>query len=1413
MTRSSARSASSRAALGLALSVTLALAFGAGQAAAQCGNGVLDAGEQCDDHNTRDDDCCTSTCELVECPIQPSSVVGWEEMGPFSVGGRVTALTIDPADSMRALVGSPAGGIWQTLDGGGSWQVVTPWLAATPISALAVDPTDPEVVVAGTGSIGDGGSVGAGIGIIRSPDGGASWRQVTIGQVVPYVSSLLFWTEEPDRLLVGSDLGVLRSLDGGETFEYVLQGQAISDLVRDPLDPDTVVAPARSGLFVSRDRGETWDRISTWPLLETDEQGAGTAAVAVSHLTPGLLYAVVQVFAAFNETDRALLLRSTDGGETYDLLDPPAGLCGDGATCGYGLALAIHPDDDDLLLLGGDRLFRSDDGGASWVALADQVSKVHEIRVHSEGALVAAATGVAAIGPSWTEAIPSNDGLAIAGVLSLDASPEPEPRLLAGTADTGTILGVGGAAPWQVVLGPSEQAGTARFDPFDDDRLFAAKPHGRFFRSDDGGQSFVPIQDGLDLDQASAAVTPLEPSTLVPDLLFTGLLQPFESTDGGDSWHVFRPEGFPEVSTIAASQVDPDRVYFALSSGATLFKADDIHTEALPITEEPNHRITSVFLDPAAENVVYAALANTASQTGRVFKSWNFGVDWQDISPPGLPTTTSIVKDSYGALYVGNAEGVWRSANDGFSWARFQAGLLGSAVSTLRLGVDRIYAGTPGRGVYSMPVLGLTSIESIPTGQLFWVDGELVRTPHFVLWPPGSTHTVEPYLLQTRSSRQIFGSWSDGGAISHEVVAGDGTTAITAAVRNLFRLDLSAEPASGGSVVVDPPTADRFFLENRVVSWVAIPAPDHRFVGFTGNPSGGQGGFGFAVMDRPRSVVAHFEPLSMTVETEPPGLALTIDGRRTPTPRSFTWEVGSVHTFAADELVDLDPADPVVLAFDSWSDLVGREHQFTMRRDTFVASIEARYVTIVPSLEVPAGGARSVRTEGRRVAPRYAALTLDAGAAEAPPSLQIIRGEIGGEIVTEVAVAPGGRRYDAHVVVEGGTGIGRTRLVIHNPGAEEAVVDLLLRDRDGLPLVARYGVMRVAPGGREVALLEELASLADPYEGLLSLISDQPILVSCQEIRSNLRPSTFLDPILVIPHLEADRGVPDDAELQTLLLTPDTIHRLVLANPGAASLSGSVEIVDESGQPLALADGQPSTRSYAVPAGGFEVIGFSAASPGGPGVPVSARIHIDPGSGQEPPLVQLVEEQAVDPGQGNPVFLPRTIPPSQLAVSFALPVDLARRDTGAILTNPSPSAPVTVSFELLDESGSVEDTTEIVLAADRQRLVLVGELFPGIPADHRGSVVASSGAPIWTVGVLRLVNGRGEQILAGFPAPGTEAPDPNGGPATVYPFAVDGDSWSSEWWLLGSLSNGATAVGLTFTGERGEPLRLPMEWP
>jgi len=1373
-----------------------------------CGNGVLDPGEACDDHNTRDDDCCSSACSLVDCTALAESLVSWSEMGPFSVGGRVTAMAVDPRDSSHLLVGSPAGGIWASIDGAESWQALTPWLAVTPISALAIHPDDDRIIVAGTGSITDGGSVGSGIGILRSEDAGTTWFQMTNGQIVPYVTSVHFWEEEPARVLAATDLGVLVSVDGGTSFEWKLQGQAISIFARDPFDLDSVYATSRSGLFMSNTRGDGWTRVSSWPLLETDAQGAGTTGLAVSQQTPGLVYAAVQVFASFSETDRALLLRSSDGGATFDELALPDGLCRAADSCGYGLSIAIDPNDDRRLLLGGDTLFASSNGGVSWDEVEAEIAKVHELAVHAGGAYAAGASGVSVVNPEWDGGTAQNDGLAITSIVSLDVSAEEEPRLLAGTADTGTIMGTGEQPTWSVILGNREPAGTARFDPFDDDRLYAAKTHGRFFRSDDGGESFSAIQEGLDLSQDSIPVTPFEPSPMVPETLFTGLLQPFHSTDGGDTWQVFRPEGFPEVSLMASSSVDPDRLYFALSTDATLFKADDIHTDTFVVTDEPNHRITSIFLDPGAENILYTTLTNTGSHTGRVFKSWNFGADWQDVTPPGLSATTSITKDPYGALYVGSAEGVWRSANDGFSWARFQNGLLGSDVSALRLGRDRIYAGTSGRGVHSVPVLGLTSIESIPDGQLFWVDGELVRAPHFVLWDPGSVHTVEPYLLQTGVSRQVFGSWSDGGTPINEVVIGTGTSAVTAAIRNLFRLELTASPANGGNIVIEPPTADRFFLENTVVSWVAVPNRDHRFARFTGDLSGGQDGLGFAVMDRPREVVAEFEPLTMAVGTVPAGFEVTVDGERTFTPRSFNWSVDTVHTLGADEFIDIDPGDPAVLAFDGWTDLFGLEHNLTVRRDTFITSLDATYITIIPELDIPRGGSRVVRTEGVRPAPRVASLAISASGSESPATLQFVRGTMDGELITEVALTPSSQRLDSHSYVEGGSDFGRTRLVVHNPGVEEATVDLLLRDESGSGLVARNGVFRVPPGGRRWGFLNELIALDDPYGGLLSILSDQPVVVSVQSVRENLRPTTFIDPIMVIPFLEADRGVPTSPRIQTLLLTPTTEHRLALSNPGPAPISGSLRIQNDAGNLLDLADGFPPVLSYQIPSGGYEILRFRAAETGTTGPPSTGRVVLTPAGNGIAPLVQLIEEQTVGDSMSGPLILARSIPPSQGCAGSLIPVDLSRRDSGLILGNRSLVGSASVDMSLIDSNGVDVASTTVSVPAGGQILALVREVFPAAGDDFQGVVTSSCGAETDAVGVLRQLNGRGEQILAGFPALDASS----GGGEGVFPFAVDGDSWSSEWWQIGWWLESPATSTFEFLGDEGEVIHLPMEW-
>lgn len=1360
---------------------------------------------------------------LLVFPTARAQEPGWVEIGPSSVGGRVTTLAADPRDPRHLVAGTPAGGLWRSTDGGQVWQTLAPWLAATPLSAVAISPVDANLLIAGTGTLSDGGSVSPGIGLIRSADGGTSWSLAGALASGLYVAAILVDPTEPSRVLVATDIGVKLSTDGGTSFTGALEGDAVSTLVRDPLRSGTLFASGRGGLYRSDDRGSSWVMTAEWPLRASDTFGVGTTDVTISARTAGLLYATIQVLGDLSRTDRALVLRSRDGGKTFEELAAPP-FC---SSCGFAQAIALDPLDDARILLGGDALSVSTDAGETWRAVSGEVAGVRRILVLADRVLVAGTSGVASLDSEWSRATTLNRGLAVTSVTSLDASRESPPRLLVGTADSGTLVAVPAdpSPTWRVIHGDREATGPARFDLFDPERLYVSTVGGRLFRSDDRGDSFRPIVQGLDFGQASSVLAPIEPSPLVPGTLFTGRMQLFRSTDSGDSWAGYRPPGSPEIARIAVSTVSPDRVYFAVSRGANLFKADGIGTELLPISSDPDLSVTSIYLDPDAENVLYVTLANRSAQTGRVFKSYDFGLSWQDVSVPGLATPSSIVKDSFGALYIGSSDGVWRSPNDGSSWSPFSKGLLASGVSTLRMADRTLFAGTNGRGVFRIPLEELVTIDSIPTGLQILVDGQVVTTPYFARWARGSVHRIEPVLLQNDDTRQVFVSWNDGGASDHAVTTTTGREWYTAAIRQSHRLRTAVAPDAGGSLLLDPPSSDGFYVDRSFTTLIAVPSSEYRFTGYSGDLSGSDGILGFAVMDRPRSVRALFEPLLLVARSEPAGISLTVDGTSSTTPISFQWASGSVHTVSAPDLVD-SGSGALPLAFDGWSDFGEREHSVGMRRDTFVTDLTARYIPTITTLAVPPSSSRFLKTPGQGDAPRLAALLLlPAAGAPAPEALHVLSGLVDGTVVSELATVSSEPRLLSQAYIEEGEEAGRTRITAYNPDETEAVVDLVLRGLDGTPIQTTTAAFRVPARGFTVQFLSDLLSFPGQIRGLLTLVSNRPLAVSIHSMRENLRPSSFLDPILLAPFNDADRGVPSSAAVQSLLLTPDTVHRLAVSNTGLVGLSGSLSFLDESGAPLAveLETGPATTAGYRLPPGGTALFRFRVPAQGAAGTEVrTAQVRIlprndqavrtlalRPGNGQPAPMVQLVEERTVGSTSGRPVVLPRTVPPSRSVTRFLVPVDLARRDSGVVLTNRL-SRVITATLTLRDGGGATVGSVDVLVPAGGQVAISCRSLFPAAGAlkgTLTGSVAGPIGAAVDAVGFLRRVNERGEELLAGFPVLDGE---PGGNDVVpVFPLALDGDSWHSEWSLWNATA-GELVTRLVFQAD-GRTIYFPFE--
>ncbi len=793
-----------------AVAAAAMLLAGAAPAYGLCGDGIFDPGEACDDGNLSDADCCSASCTLQACSVPAQPGVAWQALGPFDVGGRVTALAVDPSDPDTLLIGTPAAGVWRSEDRGASWAVIAQWLDAAPVSALAIDPAQSDRYFVATGVLQDSGTVGDALGSLWTNDAGQTWSFQSDPTLTAYVGDVLLWPDEPQRVLIAGDRGLVLSTDGGSTLSAVETGDSFTTVLRDPFDADVVFASGRVGFYESVDRGATWSFVSAWPGIDDFENpAAATAVLAVSHQMPGLLRAAVQDLATFADTDRIILLESADGGTSWTELPVPAALCPEKDLCGFANALAIDPGNDARMLLGGDRLFRSEDGGQSWTPLDASIRGVHEIEIDFMGAVVAGRSGVAVLDASWQTVTLRNDGLPITQIVGLDAKQDGSGDLLVATADSGTVLGAGDPFEWQVVLGAGQAASEARFDPFDPDVLYAGLRRGDFSRSDDGGASWSTITSGLSPTQTATNVAPLAANPLIEGELFTGRLQLFRSGNRGDSWTEHRPPGAPEIALIAPSPVIDDRLYFALTKGGTLFKNDGINTDAFDLDPALDARITSIYPDPAAENRVYVTITNTATLSGALWRTEDFGVTWQDRGFDKLPAVNDVVRDEFGALYLATPDGIFRSVSEGFVWSPFDEALPTKNVTKILVDEGYVVAGTRGRGLFQVPARPLVSIDTIPPGQRLLVDGVLREGPVYEDWAAGSQHTIEPYLLQTQDTRQEFVSWLDGGPQERVFTATGDNEWPTALVKVLHRLSTQVSPPEGGSLIIEPPVGGR----------------------------------------------------------------------------------------------------------------------------------------------------------------------------------------------------------------------------------------------------------------------------------------------------------------------------------------------------------------------------------------------------------------------------------------------------------------------------------------------------------------------------------------------------------------------------------------------------------------------------
>ncbi len=304
----------------------------------------------------------------------------FEMMGP-AVGGRISAIAGATGDARTWYVGNASGGVWKSSDSGATFHPIFDKEPVQAIGALAVAPSNPKMVWAGTGeawAVRDADVMGDGI--YLSSDSGATWKNMGLRET-GRIGRIIVHPTNPNVVYVCAlgrvtgpqqERGVYRTTDGGTTWQRVLfvdPNTGCSGLTLDQRDPNTLFAGMwqvemhtyamysggpSSALYVSHDAGTTWKQVSDPGLPKSP---LGKIDVAVAPTDSKRVYALIQT------ATQGSVWRSDNGGESWRAVNWARALVG---RAGYYIRIAVSTGNADDVLIANSSFFHSTDGGKTF---------------------------------------------------------------------------------------------------------------------------------------------------------------------------------------------------------------------------------------------------------------------------------------------------------------------------------------------------------------------------------------------------------------------------------------------------------------------------------------------------------------------------------------------------------------------------------------------------------------------------------------------------------------------------------------------------------------------------------------------------------------------------------------------------------------------------------------------------------------------------------------------------------------------------------------------------------------------------------------------------------------------------------------------------------------------------------------
>lgn len=684
--------------------------------------------------------------------------LSWRMIGPFR-GGRVSAVAGVPNAPFTFYMAPDNGGVWKTTDAGRSWQPLFDAQPTQSIGALAVAPSDPRVVYAGSGEGLQRPDLSVGDGLYASRDGGTTWTHLGLrsGQ---QIAKIAIDSRDARRLYVAvlghpygpnAERGIYRSTDGGATFAHVLDrgpDAGAFDVAIAPGDGRTLYATlwsARwppwmafgslqrratgSGIFKSTDGGTTWAQSTRG--LPGDADGIGRCEIAVAPNDPARVYAAVDARTGGG------IFRSDDAGATWRRTNGEDRITQRGDDLA---SLAVDPHDRDVVWFTNTTTYRSRDGGSTFDAVkgAPGGDDYHAVWIAPGD------SNVVALGSDQGATISLNGGATwsswynqpTAQMFHVTADDRFPYWVYGGQQESGSVgiasRGNDGAITfrdWHPV--GAEEYGYVAPDPLHPSVVFGGK--GQKFDFVTGQVRDVsPVLTRGEYRYDRTA--PLIFSHVDPHLLFLGANVVFATRDGGATWQTISPDltraapGVPPNLTAFAAD-DPAlgkhrgviyalapsyrnaRVLWAGTNDGSLWRTHDggaTWQNVTPPSLGAWSKVTQIDAARYDDETAYASVSRFLLDdlAPYVYRTHDGGRTWQSIGrglPPDAPVN-AVRADPVrrGLLYAATERGVDVSFDDGDSWQPLQANLPATSVRDLIVHGNDLAIATHGRSFYIM---------------------------------------------------------------------------------------------------------------------------------------------------------------------------------------------------------------------------------------------------------------------------------------------------------------------------------------------------------------------------------------------------------------------------------------------------------------------------------------------------------------------------------------------------------------------------------------------------------------------------------------------------------------------------------------------------------------------------------------